>query len=46
MSKKMDILAKAGSADILISLSNNKGKMFVTELKKEIGKGSKGEDKS
>ena len=40
MSKKMDILAKAGSADILISLSNNKGKMFVTELKKEIGKGS------
>ena len=40
MSKKMDILAKAGSADILISLSNNKGKMFVTELKKQIGKGS------
>jgi len=36
----MDILAKAGSADILISLSKNKGKMFVTELKKQIGKGS------
>ena len=40
MSKKMDFLSKAGSADILISLSKNKGKMFVTELKKEIGKGS------
>jgi len=36
----MDILAKAGSADILISLLENRGKMFVTELKKEIGKGS------
>jgi len=36
----MDFLAKAGSTDILISLLNNKGKMFVTELKKEIGKGS------
>lgn len=36
----MDVFAKAGSTDILISLLNNKGKMFVTELKKEIGKGS------
>jgi DNA-binding HxlR family transcriptional regulator len=36
----MDIFAKAGSVDILISLLNNKDKMFVTELKKEIGKGS------
>lgn len=40
MSKKMDVFAKAGSTDILISLLKNKGKMFVTELKKEIGKGS------
>lgn len=37
---KMKILEKAGSTDILISLLNNKGKMFVTELKKDIGKGS------
>lgn len=36
----MDVLTKAGSTDILISLLNNKGKMFVTELKKKIGKGS------
>ena len=40
MSKKMGIFAKAGSVDILISLHDNKGKMFITELKKEIGKGS------
>ena len=37
---KTEILEKAGSTDILISLFKNKGKMFVTELKKEIGKGS------
>jgi len=37
---KMTILEKAGSTDILISLLKNKGKMFVTELKKKIGKGS------
>lgn len=36
----MDVFAKAGATDILISLLKNKGKMFVTELKKEIGKGS------
>jgi predicted transcriptional regulator len=36
----MKLLEKAGSTDILISLLNNKGKMFVTELKKDIGKGS------
>ena len=40
MSNKMDIFAKAGSTDILISLFKQKGKMYVTELKKEIGKGS------
>lgn len=40
MSNKMDVFAKAGATDILISLLKNKGKMFVTELKKEIGKGS------
>ena len=37
---KIEFLEKAGSTDILISLLKNKGKMFVTELKKEIGKGS------
>jgi DNA-binding HxlR family transcriptional regulator len=36
----MEILEKAGSTDILISLLKNKEKMYVTELKKEIGKGS------
>jgi len=36
----MDVLAKAGSTDILISLQKQKGKMYVTELKKKIGKGS------
>lgn len=36
----MTILEKAGSTDILISLQKQKGKMYVTELKKEIGKGS------
>ena len=40
MSKKMMILEKAGSTDILISLLKQKDKMYVTELKKEIGKGS------
>jgi DNA-binding HxlR family transcriptional regulator len=40
MSKKLKILEKAGSTDILISLLKQKGKMYVTELKKEIGKGS------
>lgn len=37
---KMEILEKAGSINILISLLKNKGKMYVTELKKVIGKGS------
>ena len=37
---KMEILEKAGSTDILISLFKQKDKMYVTELKKEIGKGS------
>jgi len=36
----MEIFTKAGSTDIIISLFKNKGKMFVTELKKEIGRGS------
>ena len=40
MSKKLTILEKAGSIDILISLLKHKGKMYVTELQKEIGKGS------
>ena len=40
MSKKMEILEKAGSTDILITLLEHEGKMYVTELKKEIGKGS------
>ena len=37
---KIEILEKAGSTNILISLLKYKGKMYVTELKKEIGKGS------
>ena len=37
---KMKILEKAGSIEILISLLKQKGKMYITELKKEIGKGS------
>jgi len=37
---KMKILEKAGSTDILISLLKHRGKMYITELKKEIGKGS------
>lgn len=37
---KLGILEKTGSTDILISLLKQKGKMYVTELKKEIGKGS------
>ena len=37
---KIEILEKAGSTNILISLLKQKGKMYVTELKKEIGKGS------
>lgn len=36
----MDVFAKAGSTDILISLLKHKDKMFVTELKGKIGKGS------
>jgi len=36
----MKILEKAGSTDILISLLKHRGKMYITELKKEIGKGS------
>jgi len=37
---KIEVLEKAGSIEILIALHKNKGKMYVTELKKEIGKGS------
>jgi len=37
---KMKILEKAWSTDILISLLKHRGKMYITELKKEIGKGS------
>lgn len=37
---KIEVLEKAGSIEILIALYKNKGKMYVTKLKKEIGKGS------
>lgn len=40
MSKILSFIEKAGSSDILISLFKNKGKMYITELKKVIGKGS------
>lgn len=40
MSNKMEIFAKAGSTDILVTLLENKGKLFLTKLKKEIGRGS------
>jgi len=36
----MTILEKAGSIDILISLLKHNSKMYVTELKGKIGKGS------
>ena len=36
----MSFLEKAGSTDILITLLRQNGKMYFTELKKEIGKGS------
>jgi len=36
----MEIFAKAGSADILVTLLENQGKLFLTELKRKIGKGS------
>jgi len=36
----MEVFEKAGSTDILISLYKRRGKMFFTELKDEIGKGS------
>lgn len=37
---KMEVFEKAGSTDILISLYKQRGKMFFTELKDKIGKGS------
>jgi len=40
MSNKLSIFEKAGSTDILITLLRQNGKMYFTELKKEIGKGS------
>lgn len=40
MSNKLSFLEKAGSTDILITLLRQNGKMYFTELKKEIGKGS------
>jgi len=36
----LSFLEKAGSTDILITLLRQNGKMYFTELKKEIGKGS------
>jgi len=40
MSKKLAFLEKSVSTDILITLFNQKGQMYFTELKKKIGKGS------
>jgi len=40
MSNKLSIFEKAGSTDILITLLRQNGKMYFTELKTEIGKGS------
>ena len=38
--RKISVLEKAGSSDILITLFHHQEKMYVTELKKTIGKGS------
>ena len=40
MSNKVTLLGKAGSMNILIALSKHRGKMYFTELKKELGTGS------
>jgi len=40
MSNKLSIFERAGSTDILVTLLRQNGKMYFTELKKEIGKGS------
>ena len=40
MSNKLSFIEKAGSTEILITLLKRSGKMYFTELKKEIGKGS------
>jgi len=40
MSNKVTLFEKAGSMNILITLSKHKGKMYFTELKKELGTGS------
>jgi len=40
MSNKLEFLEKAGSAKILTALFEQDGKMYFTELKKELGKGS------
>ncbi|MFO7677456.1 MAG: winged helix-turn-helix transcriptional regulator [Thermoplasmatota archaeon] len=37
---KMEILEKAGSTDILILLTKHKGKMYLTKLHEDLGKGS------
>ena len=37
---KIEILEKAGSTDILILLTRHKGKMYLTKLHEDIGKGS------
>ena len=37
---KLEILEKAGSTDILILLIRHKGKMYLTKLHKDLGKGS------
>ena len=37
---KMEILEKAGSTDILILLTRHKGKMYLTKLHEDLGKGS------
>ena len=40
MSNKLSFLEKAGCTEILITLLKQNGKMYFTELKNEIGKGS------
>jgi DNA-binding HxlR family transcriptional regulator len=37
---KMEILEKAGSTDILILITKHKGKMYLTKLHEDLGKGS------
>jgi len=40
MSNKLDFLEKAGSTKILTTLLKQNGKMYFTELKEGLGKGS------